>query len=72
MRIALGQLLQYFDQSENNRIQIVTRDQDWECAGELYMDSELLKPFDSCFITDMGYEYSFIDGEQILRVSIDC
>ena len=66
--IKLGQLLQYYDKTdEPERLQIVTI-QDWKDADEILYDSELLEPFKDYEIQHMKAELS--NGRPIIRVAI--
>jgi hypothetical protein len=58
------------DSDPVDRIQIVTKDQEWENAGELYVDSGLLIPFMKFPVTDMRCEESRFDRKLLLRVMI--
>ena len=70
--ITLENVLQYYEMDSDpvDRIQIVTNNQNWENAGELYVDSELLNPFRSFTVTDMRCEESRFDRKPVLRVLI--
>ena len=72
LKITLGQLLQYYDADEEpaERIQIVTGSQDWDCADEIAVNSDLLASFANWVITDMRCETDH-DGKPIIRVAID-
>ena len=71
MKVTLEQLLQYFDKGEefDNRIQIVTDGCDWQNASEVWVGSELLKPFMKRLVSDMSCELS--KGKAVLRIAID-
>ena len=72
-RITLEQLLQYYDKTEDpaDRLQIVTRGKDWDCADEFSIDSKLLEHFAKFKVTDMGCVESHKDKKPIIRVGID-
>ena len=71
-KITLAQLMQYADSKTEPQImiQIVTEDEEWECATELWVGSGLLKPFMDYFVEEIGYEESFFDKKPLIRVSI--
>ena len=72
-KITLEQLLQYFDEQTDPqyRIQIVMPNEEWDCAAEMWVGSELLKPFMKYFVQEIGYEESYFDKKPLIRVSLD-
>ena len=58
-KITLEQLLQYFDEQTVPKygIQIVMPNEEWDCATEMWVGSELLKPFMKYFVQEIDYEY---------------
>lgn len=71
-KITLEQLLQYFEMEDDpvDKVQIVTENQEWDYADELYGNSELLKPFRNWIITDIRCEESYESKKPILRIVI--
>ena len=72
-KITLEQLLQYFDEHTDPeyRIQIVMPNEEWDCATEMWVGSELLKPFMKYFVQEIDYEESYFDKKPLIRVSLD-
>ena len=71
-RITLAQLLQYADPQTEPKIyiQIVMPEEEWDCAVQLWVGSELLTPFMGYFIYEIGYEESYFDKKPLIRVSL--
>lgn len=72
-KIRLKQLMRYFDQEDEgvmDRIQIVTEEQEWRYAGELYVNSDLITLAGSWFVEWMRIEHAFDTQTPIIRVFI--
>lgn len=72
-RITLAQLLQYADPQTEPKIyiQIVMPDEEWDCAVELWVGSELMKPCMNLYIAEIGYENAYCSNEPLIRVSLE-
>lgn len=68
MKIQLADLIQYYDQ-EDDKIQIVFSGHEWDDSYEMFVNSELLKPYTGYTITDMRIERS-CTGDPVIRVAI--
>ena len=69
-RITLRQLTRYFALYDDERIQIVFNEDDWNDFAEVQMYSKLLMPYMSCEITDLGVEKSVHGNTYVIRAVI--
>ena len=70
-KITLGQILQYYDEGENELIHVVTEDRDWDEPNEVYADSEFLKPFRDYIVVGLRAEWAFRADSPVIRVMIE-
>lgn len=67
-RVTVGQLMDLIDYNGDGtvRIQVCTKDGDWEDYDEVRSDSSFLEAIENCFVNEMS-----AIGKRVIRIDID-